>query len=93
MCEFESRTWQKVLDATLCDTFVSNLGQVGDFLQFLPPIKLTATVIIAEILMEMALNTTTLTLLKCFFENEEEFHFHGTICHCISFSLQIVLHR
>ena len=54
---------KKVLDATLCDTFVSNLRQVGDFLQFLSPIKLTATLIIVEILMEMALNTTTLTLL------------------------------
>jgi hypothetical protein len=41
---YSIETWQKVLDATLCDTFVSNLRQVGGFLQSLPPIKLTATI-------------------------------------------------
>jgi hypothetical protein len=30
--------------------------------------------------------------IEMVFENEEEIHFHGTICYCISFSLQIVLH-
>jgi hypothetical protein len=38
--------------------------------------------------MEMALNTTTLTLLNWSLKNEEEIHFHGTIFYCILFSLQ-----
>jgi len=43
-CEFASCTWQDVLDTALCDKVVSDLWQVGGFLQvlwFLPPIKLT----------------------------------------------------
>ena len=46
-CEFESRSWQGVLDTTLCDNFVNDLRQVGGFLlvfRFPPPIKLTATI-------------------------------------------------
>jgi hypothetical protein len=30
-CEFEPRSWRGVLDATLCDKFVSNLRQIGAF--------------------------------------------------------------
>ena len=29
---FEPRSWRGVLDTTLCDTFVSDLRQIGDFL-------------------------------------------------------------
>ena len=49
-CEFEPRSWRGVLDTTLCDKFVSDLRQVGGFLQvlqvlrLLPPIKLIATI-------------------------------------------------
>ena len=44
--------------------FVSDLWQVGGFLcvlQFPPPIKLTATIYITKILLNVALNTITLT--------------------------------
>ena len=44
ICEFASCSWQGVLDTTLCDKVVSDLWQVGGFLQVLwfpPPIKLT----------------------------------------------------
>jgi hypothetical protein len=43
-CEFDPRSWQGVLDTTLCDKFVSDLQQVGGLLRFPPPIKLTATI-------------------------------------------------
>ena len=46
--EFESCSWQGVLDATLCvKKFASDLRQVGSFLgvlRFPPSIKLTATI-------------------------------------------------
>ena len=60
-CEFESRPWRSVTDTTLCDKkFVSGLWQVSGFFQvhrFPPPIKLTATIDIPEILLKVALNT------------------------------------
>ena len=31
-CEFEPRSWQGVIDRTLCDKFVSDLQQVSGFL-------------------------------------------------------------
>ena len=48
-CEFESRSWQGVLDTTLycLKKFVSDLRQVSGFLWILqcpPPIKLTTTI-------------------------------------------------
>ena len=53
-CKFEFRPWRGVGDTT---QFVSDLRQVGGFLRFHPPIKLTATII--EILLKVALNTVT----------------------------------
>jgi hypothetical protein len=46
-CEFAPLSWWDVLDATLCDKFVSDLRQVGGFLQALQfprPINMTSTV-------------------------------------------------
>jgi hypothetical protein len=46
-CEFESRSWGRVLDTTFMIKFVSDLRQVGGFLivpRFPPSIKLTATI-------------------------------------------------
>jgi hypothetical protein len=43
-CEFEPRSWLGVFDTTLLDKFVSDLRQVGGFIRFHPPIKLTATI-------------------------------------------------
>ena len=46
-CEFKSLSWRGVLNTTLCDKFVSDLRQVGDFLRiflFPPPIKLNAMI-------------------------------------------------
>jgi len=54
-----------VLDTTLCIKFVSDLRQVGGFLQVLrfpSPMKLTATII--EILLKVALNHITLTVVN-----------------------------
>jgi hypothetical protein len=42
--ELKSRSWQGVLDTTLCDKFVSDLRQIGGFLWVSPPIKLTTTI-------------------------------------------------
>ena len=45
--EFEPRSWQGVLDTTLCDNVVSDLSQIDCFLRVLRislPIKLTATI-------------------------------------------------
>jgi hypothetical protein len=45
--KFLSRSWLGVLDTTLCNKVVSDLGQVSGFLwvlQFPPPIKLTDTI-------------------------------------------------
>jgi hypothetical protein len=61
-CEFESRSGRGVQHYVI--KFVSDLRQVGGFLRnlrFPPPIKLTATHDIAEILLKVALSTTTLT--------------------------------
>ena len=41
-CEFESRSRRAVQHYVI--KFVSDLRQVGDFLRFPPPIKLTATI-------------------------------------------------
>jgi hypothetical protein len=43
-CAFDSRSWQGVLDTTLCDKFVSELQPVGGFLHFPPPIKVTSMI-------------------------------------------------
>ena len=43
-CELEPCSWRGVLDTTLFDKFVSDLRQVGGFLWFPPPIKLTAMI-------------------------------------------------
>jgi hypothetical protein len=59
---------QGVLDTTLCDkVFKYNLQQVSSFLWVLrlpPPIKLTATTYVTEILLKVVLITITLTPLK-----------------------------
>jgi len=61
-CEFESRSWQGVLNTTLIYVmkFVSDLRQVGGFLQVLqfPP---TGRHDMIEILLKVMLNTITLT--------------------------------
>ena len=46
-CEFESHSWQGVLDTILCDKFVSDMQQVSGFLRVLrfpQTIKLTCTI-------------------------------------------------
>ena len=57
-CEFEPRSWRGVLDATLCDKFVSNLRQIGAFfslrfLRFPLPIRQSMHDI-TEILLKVA---------------------------------------
>ena len=62
--------------------------KTGRWFSSVSPTNKTDRHVIGEILMEMALNTTTLTLLNWSLKNEEEIHFHGTIFYCILFSLQ-----
>ena len=43
-CEFESSSWSGVLDTIYVIKFVSDLRQVGGFIRFPSPIKLTAMI-------------------------------------------------
>jgi hypothetical protein len=62
-CEFEPCSWDVYSIQHYVIKFVSYLWQIGGFLRvprLPPPIKLTATIIITEILLKVALNTINL---------------------------------
>jgi hypothetical protein len=62
-CEFEPCSWDMYSIQHYVIKFVSYLWQIGGFLRvprLPPPIKLTATIIITEILLKVALNTINL---------------------------------
>ena len=65
-CDFESRSWQSVLDTTLCEKFARDLRQVVGIVRVLlfPPQKKDRNDM-AEILLKVILNTRTLTLTEC----------------------------
>ena len=63
-CEFESRSGQGVQHYVI--KFVNDLQQVGGFLRFPPPIKLTSA--ISEILLKVVLNTLKQTTDKLIYK-------------------------
>jgi len=74
--------------------FVSNLQQYGGFrlvLQFLPPIKLIATILyiyyIAEILWKVALNIITLTLFPVYLRDDRTYVLWQGGCKALIFTL------
>jgi hypothetical protein len=57
-CEFESHSWQGVLDTTLCDKVCQRLV-TGQWFSLGSPVAATNKTDITEILLKVALNTKT----------------------------------
>ena len=64
MCEFEPCLGKAYSIQHYVIKFVGELRKIGGFLRFLPPIKLTATIYMNEILLKVALNTITTALAR-----------------------------
>ena len=65
-CEFEPRSWRDVLDATLCDKVCHSFATEGRWFSpvtLVSPINKTDRHDITEILLKVALNIITITLL------------------------------